>query len=41
MFLLPGTCLKSVVNSDMYASCRTCLADQGAETRCIARDSGM
>jgi len=39
-FLGPGTCLKSVVNSEMYASWRTCLADQGAETRLMAKVSG-
>ncbi len=39
-FLGPGTCLKSVVNSEMYANWRTCLADQGAETRLMAKVSG-
>jgi hypothetical protein len=31
-FLGPGTCRKSVVNSEMYANWRTCCADQGADT---------
>ena len=35
-FCGPGTCLKSVVNSEMYAICRTCRADQSGETRFIA-----
>jgi hypothetical protein len=35
-FCGPGTCLKSVVNSEMYAIWRTCRADQSGETRFIA-----
>ena len=40
-FCGPGTCLKSVVNSEMYAICRTCRADQSGETRFIAWVRGM
>jgi hypothetical protein len=40
-FLGPGTCRKSVVNSEMYANWRTCLVDQVADTRRMARVSGM
>ena len=35
-FFVPGTCLKSVVNSEMYAICRTCLEDQSGDTRFMA-----
>jgi hypothetical protein len=39
-FFCPGMCRKSVVNSEMYASCRTCRADHGAETHRIANVNG-
>ncbi len=35
------TCRKSVVNSKMYANWRTCLVDQVADTRRMARVNGM
>ncbi len=35
-FCGPGICLTSVVNSEMYAICRTCLEDQSGDTRFMA-----
>ena len=39
-FRSPGVCPISVKNSDTYASCRTCLADQSGDTRLMASVRG-
>ncbi len=39
-FLSPGVWRMSVENSDTYASCRTCLADQSGDTRLMASVRG-
>jgi hypothetical protein len=38
---VPEVCLKSEVNSDRYAICRCCRADQGGVTRDIAATNGL
>ena len=37
----PGVCLRSVVNSEMYARCRCWRADCGGVTRTMAATSGL
>jgi hypothetical protein len=40
-FSEPGVCLRSVVNSEMYARCRCWRADCGGVTRTMAATSGL